>query len=295
MKPFGLCTALCLLAFPTTTFAGDTGWASGPTAPNTSFFAGLGGSYNSVNFGSQSVYTVGTTNTYSGGVLVDSGMAAGPASIFVPSQTTFAPIAQVGYFQHFIGSDWLWGGKFSYSYLGTTGATQNIIIPQTGAFTAGGVVTPFSGNAIFGSYQTTLNQDMSFMVFGGRSFERGFFYFGAGPTLSEIQTKINGVTGFADINAMHTMITTTPTSFSGSGWIFGGAAQIGATYFLDPTWFLDANYTYSMTGNQKSSYESPFTNAAMTEFGTLSGTSSGKVIAQAVSLSINKTFYLGGR
>jgi hypothetical protein len=292
MRKHGLCTALCLLTFAGPAIAADMR-VPDPTLPNGGFFGGLGGSYNAINFGTQNVYAVGTSNTYSGGALVATGMAAGPANIYMPSQGNFAPEAQVGYFQHFSGSNWLWGAKFNYSYLGTTAATSSVVLPQSGAFTSGGTTTPFTGNALVNSYQTSINDQISMLLFVGRSFDRDFFYLGAGPTLSLTQTYLNGVTGFADINGAHTQITGTPTNLSSSGWVWGGAAQLGATYFLDPTWFLDVNYTYSMTANQSGSYEAPFTNYTMTEVGTLSGTSTGRVIAQALTVSINKTFSWG--
>ena len=237
----------------------------------------------------------GTSNTYSGGVLVATGTAAGTAH-FMPSQGSFAPGAQLGYFQHFAGSNWLWGAKFNYSYLGTTAATSSVVLPQSGAFTSGGTT-----NAVYRQLAAVIlikpasTVKSSLPLFIGRSFDRGFFYLGAGLTVSLTQTYLNGVTGFADINGAHTQITGTPTNLSSSGWVWGGAMQIGATYFLDPTWFLDLNYTYSMTANQTGSYEAPFTNSSMTEVGTLSGNSTGRVIAQALTLSINKTFSWGAR
>jgi hypothetical protein len=50
-----------------------------------------------------------------------------------------------------------------------------------------------------------------------------------------------------------------------------------------------------MTANQTGSYEAPFTNWTMTEVGTLSGTSTGRVTAQALTVSINKAFNFGPR
>ena len=146
-----LCIALCLLTFAGPAIAADM-FVPAPTLPNGGFFGGLGGSYNAINFGTQNVYAVGTSNTYSGGALVATGTAAGPANIYMPSQSSFAPEAQLGYFQHFAGSNWLWGAKFSYSYLNTTATYPNLVIPQTGSFVAGGVTTPFTGNALVGSY-----------------------------------------------------------------------------------------------------------------------------------------------
>ncbi len=194
MRKHGLCTALCLLTFAGPAVAADMG-VPDPTLPNGGFFGGLGGSYNAINFGTQNVYAVGTSNTYSGGALVATGTAAGPAKIYMPSQGNFAPEAQLGYFQHFTGSNWLWGAKFNYSYLGTTAATSSVVLPQSGAFTSGGTTTPFTGNALVNSYQTSINDQISMLLFVGRSFDRGFFYLGAGPTLALTQTYLNGVTG----------------------------------------------------------------------------------------------------
>jgi hypothetical protein len=84
-----------------------------PTAPAAGFFAGLGGSYNSVNFSNQNIFAQGVSNVYQGGAVVASGAAGGPTDPSSSIQSTLAPTAQVGYFQHFPGSDWLWGAKFS--------------------------------------------------------------------------------------------------------------------------------------------------------------------------------------
>lgn len=259
--------------------------AQSATVPGSAWFVGLGGSYNSVNFGTQNLTTVGTSNTYSGGALVATGSAAGPSNVTMPEQSTFAPSGQIGYFRHFADSNWLWGAKFAYSYLNTTSAYQNLVIPQAGSFTMGGVTSPFTGNALVGSYQTVINSQMFFLLFAGRSFDNFALYLGAGPSVSQTQTRLNGVVGFADINGMHTQITSAPTDFSSSQWGWGGAVSLGAAYFLTPSWFLDFSYTYDATAKQSSSYFAPFTNA--TGNGTLSGTSAGTAATQAVTVTIN--------
>lgn len=283
MKRFSRCLYLSCL----TLFGGvATANAQSSNVPGSAWFGGLGGSYNSVNFGTQNLTTVGTSNTYgAGGALVDAGTAAGPSSLTMPEQSTFAPTAQVGYFRHFAASNWLWGAKFSYSYLNTTATYQNLVIPQSGSFVAGGVTTAFTGNALAGSYQTIVNHQMDLLLFAGRSFENYYLYLGAGPSLSQAQTRINGLVGFADINGAHTMITSGPTDFSSSQWVPGGAASIGMTYFLNPSWFLDFSYTYDATGKPTSNYFAPFVTA--TGNGTLSGTSAGMVTTQAVTVTIN--------
>lgn len=135
---------------------------------------------------------------------------------------------------------------------------------------------------------------MALMPFIGRSFERSFVYIGAGPTLSQLRTNLNGLIGFADINGTRTDVSGNPVNFSSSGWVYGGAAVVGTTYFFDPSWFLDFNYTLAMTSNQNGSYSSPFSNPngtnGSTILGTLVGNSSGKVVTQGVTVTINKTF-----
>jgi hypothetical protein len=259
--------------------------------PRTAFFIGLGGSINSVDFGDRGIFAQGVSNVYQNGTLVAYGAAGGPVEVNSDTQSTLAPTAQLGYFRHFTNSSWLWGAKFSYSYLGVTGTKENIAVPQIGSFTSANS-SSFGGNVVVRSYETTLNQHMTLMPFIGRSFERSFIYFGAGPSLSQTQAKLNGVIGFADINGMHTNITGTPTSFSSSPWVYGGAATVGATYFFDRAWFLDVSYAYAMTKRQASDFSGPFasTTDGYTDTGILSGSYAGREITQSFTVSINKAF-----
>jgi hypothetical protein len=262
--------------------------------PNTALFIGLGGSYNSMNFGTQNVYAVGTSDVYQNGVLASSGSAAGPANIYIGSESGFAPSVQAGYFQRLSGSDWLWGAKFSYSYLNATAVVRNALLPQAGSFTATGSTTPtpFTGNAVVGSYQTHIKHQMALIPLIGHAFEKGFVYGGAGPTLSQTRTDLNSLVGFADINGDHTDVSGAPVNLFSSSWVYGGAAVIGATYFFGPTWFLDFSYTFAITGNHTNNYASPFTNPngtnGSTILGTLVGISSGTVTTQSFTISINK-------
>jgi hypothetical protein len=264
--------------------------------PTSAFFVGLGGSYDTVRFGTQNVYAVGTSNVFQNGVLASSGSAAGPANIYIGPEASLGFAAQGGYFQKFSDGNWLWGAKFAYSYLGITSATRNALLPQTGSFTATGSTTPtpFTGNAVVGSFQTNIIQQMSFVPLLGRSFEKSFLYIGAGPTLSQTRTNLNSVIGFADINGTRTDVSGTPINLASSGWVYGGAAVVGATYFFDRSWFLDISYTFAMTANQTNNFAGPFTNPngsnGSTITGTMVGTSSGRVMTQAVTATINRAF-----
>jgi hypothetical protein len=269
--------------------------STAPGVPSSAWYAGLGASYNSVDFGTQNVFAVGTSNVYRDGSLASTGSAAGPANIHMNSQSTFAPAVQGGYFQHFAGSNWLWGAKFSYAHLGTTSTIKIALLPQTGSFTDTGSTTPvpFTGNAVVRPFQTIIEHQMALMPFIGHSFEQSFVYLGAGPTLSETRTNVSNLVGFADINGKRTDVSGAPISFTDSGWIHGGAAVIGATYFFDPSWFLDLRYAYSMTRNHTSNFSGSFTNPdnpGSIITGTLVGSSSGKVITQGVAVTINKAF-----
>lgn len=266
--------------------------ASDPaTVPQAGFFGGLGGSYTAVNFNNQNIYAQGVSNVYLGSALVASGAAGGPADPFSLSQSTLAPAAQLGYFQHFANSAWLWGAKLTYSYPGATATNQNVVIPQVGAFTSANSST-FTGNVVAQSYQTNISNQIAFMPLIGRSFERSFIYFAAGPTLSQIQSSLNGVIGFADLNGTHADITGTPSNFSSSQWVFGGAASLGATYFFDRFWFLDVSYTFAVMKVPTTSFSGPFSSSDLgyTDTGILSGNYSGQLITQAATVSINRAF-----
>jgi hypothetical protein len=73
-----------------------------------------------------------------------------------------------------------------------------------------------------------------------------------------VNTKINDLIGFADINGARTDVSGTAQTFSSSGLVLGGAVQIGMTYFLEQSWFLDVNYTYGAPASKTASYFSTF-------------------------------------
>lgn len=278
--------------------AGSAIVADKSIVPQSAFFGGLGGGWSSGSFGNQNVYGKGTS--YSPPYLANSaqvGSAAGSTGLKLNSQSALTPVIQAGYFQHFSESQWMGGGKLSYSYLGIGSANSQQQIPQAGGFTQNGLYTPFTGNYLVQSYRQTINQQISLIPLIGRSFERSYVYLGVGPTTAQTKTLIENITGFESAAA----ITTTPTGiglgqkYSTTQWLFGGAAMLGATYFIDPTWFMDISYTYSMTGTKTSSWGGPWTDTDIarnyvTRTGTNTGTSSGSVNIQALVITINKVF-----
>ena len=192
----------------------------------------------------------------------------------------------------------LWGIKYFYQYLNSTTTNKDVAIPQYGSFTstnaAGG--DTFTGHVVVDSLQTTLKSEMALMPFIGHAFDKSYVYLGLGPALFNTQTNFYGSTGYADINGVHTDITSTPDDFKNNNWIWGGAAQLGMDYYFSPSWFLDVNYTYARTQNYHVSDSAPFTSQTTsasktyTTRGTLYLKDSEHFSAQTVSVSINKTF-----
>jgi hypothetical protein len=300
MKKLGISFFFVALASTGSVCAADMP-ARAPVAPPASsvpasaFFVGLGGSFSSANFGTQDVYAVGTSSVFQNGALTSTGSAAGPGSVDMTSELVLSPSVQAGYFQKFSGSNWLWGAKFSYIHLGATSTVNNVLIPQAGSNTpVGGNPVSFTGTAVARTYQTSIEHQMALTPFIGHSFEKSFVYLGAGPTSSRVRTNVNGLVGFANVTGHPTDVSGAPTDFSGSGWVYGASATVGATYFFNSSWFADFSYTYAVTANKTFDYASPFYNPngaqGSTINGTLVGSSSGKVITQAVAVTINMAF-----
>jgi opacity protein-like surface antigen len=268
------------------------------TLPASAFFIGLGGGFTAVNFGTQHVYAVGTSRVYEHGSLTSTGSASGPAKISMGVEPAFAPAVQLGYFRKFPGCPWLWGAKFSYTYLGTTATVRHALLPQSGANTAAGSTTPvpFTGTAVVRFYQTRYKHQLTLLPFIGRSFNKSFVYLGAGPTLSQTDLKLTNLIGFADINGATTDVSGKPTNFANSSWVIGGAVTLGATYFFNASWFVDFGYTFTITSNLTSNYSSPFTNPngahGSTIDGMLVGASTGRVMTHGVGVTINRAFSL---
>jgi opacity protein-like surface antigen len=264
--------------------------------PDRAFFVGAGVSYDWVNFSRQDIFGIGTSNVFRDGTLTTTGEAAGPGTVDLDSSSNPAPSIQVGYFQRFGDSDWLWGAKLAYSYVGTSSTAHGILLPQVGVFTitATGERVPFVGSAVARSYETSVEHQIALAPIVGWSFlERSFVYVGGGPTLSRTQTRIKSLVGFADIRGTPTDVSGAPVDFSSASWVWGGIATIGVTWFLTPSWFIDANYAYSRTSDYTSHYSKPFVNpngSMGLTTGTLVGTSSGNVAIHGITLTINWAF-----
>lgn len=256
--------------------------------PSSGSYVGLGFGANSTQFNGQTIQATGISTVMPGGT---TGNAGGPpVDINFSSTKAIVPAIQAGYFQKLQNSSYLWGAKLSYMYMGGSTSTKNrILIPQYGTYPNG---SSFTGNAVAQSFQKTIKHQISIIPYFGKSFERTTIYFGAGPTLSQVNSKINNLIGFADINGDRTDVSGTPQNFSDTQWVFGGTAMLGGTYFFDKSWFMDFSYSYSMTQNKTSNYFSTFNNPGTpySYSGSLIGSSTGTATIQTLGLTINRLF-----
>jgi len=283
-------SASALVCLGTLSHAEDASVTS--LVPDSAFYGGLGASLNHTSFNDWEVDATGLSDVYENGVLVASGSAGGPpVDLNLDSDGSFTPQIQFGYFDHLNNSDWLWGAKLSYNYLDSSSTREDFLIPQFGSYGS----TPFTGNAVVQSMDVSIENQFSFIPYLGHGFQKGFFYAGAGPTLSLVKTDITNLIGFADVTGQPTDISGSPQDFSSSDWVWGGAASVGMSYFVDQSWFVDVNYTMSMTFDYTANYRSTFSNPGATPsdpsyVGDLIGDATGTFTTHTFALSINRAF-----
>lgn len=284
--------ALCLGFFSTLTFAGDMGSASlqSSNIPTKGIFIGLGGSYNSV-LGDRKINLSGVSSVVEGTELIATGSVRGENVRFRNTQSTFAPEAQVGYFNYFANCEQLWGVKFIYRYLGISSVNQNVNVPQVGTFISSSTESnSFTGNIAISSSELNVKHQLVLMPFIGQSFNNGFAYFGVGPSLYRTQINNYGISGSATLEGFPIGFAGVPNS-SRSAWIWGGAAELGMVYYINPTWMLDFSYSYAITGNYKSNTIEPFSTGldTITTFGgTVLTNTSQRITTQTFKITLNK-------
>lgn len=258
-----LLTSITLAADLTSILKSDA--TSSPSlVPKSGLSLGLGGNLNLATFGQQNFYWAGVSNDYydSNNIHYNYGYAGWNTKVNLTPQFRVAPIGQINYFNHFGDTEWIWGGKFAYTYLNSRSEVSNVGIPQFGGYhtfknRAGDDISiskTFFGTGELNSYQTSINHQLILTPYLGRSFSNGYLYAGAGPSLSQVQTNLNYLTGFRNNDGVPTVQTGGGSYYQNSHWVWGGAATTGITYFLTPSWYLDFNYTYSQTRSTTSYY-----------------------------------------
>jgi outer membrane immunogenic protein len=283
----------------------DADIASTSIVPKSALSIGVGGNLNLTTFEQQNLYWAGTSNNIDRlGRLFGYGFAGWNTGVNLTPQVAIAPIGQISYFNRFEGTNWLWGSKFSYTYLDSKSSRSNVLIPQFGAFnvTLDGQNNNFDrefnffGTGYLQSYQASINHQLVLTPFIGRAFSNGFIYLGAGPSLSHIRTNLNNLTGFRNSQGAPINQTALPANYQNSHWVWGAAATAGVTYFLTPSWFVDFNYTFSQTRGTTSYYlawyAAPVPGFDVTSIGYTPASTSGALNTQSFNASLNFAFDL---
>ncbi len=295
IKASAAAAALCVLTFSSSALAEDAKSLASIFAPKTGWFIGAGGSFDWDRFDQSLQGISGVTDVLIGPDLVADGQAGGPPANFDRDDFGLGFDAELGYVQKLGDGPWLGGIKFSYKYLNLASDDHNISIPQEGSFTTtvGTPVTiPFTGFVPIRTSQIKIRNQLALIPYVGRSFGRFYLYAGGGPALFDIESKIIDAVGFAEIGGNTVSVTGEPANFSSSDWVWGGAAQIGVDYYLAPTWFLDANYTFAQSAEYKIKYSSPFTNqnGPLTSEGTANLFARQQVTSHSFGITLNKVF-----
>lgn len=281
MKYVGLSLiTLCFNFVFSSAFAGTQGEVSPTSLNETGYFVGIGGSY---NYGQIDPTTTALLNASSG--FPPLGLFSGTIASYSNSAQAFAPEAQVGYFNHFQASPWLWGLEFLYQY-------SNLTIDSRDAATFINVYNPVADVTdliTIGQLRTNVNDTLMLPVFLGYSFANSFIYAGVGPSLFYTSQKVSNVD-----DSFSAFYLGNIDNFSTSQWVWGGAVQAGMAYYVNPSWFLKLNYSCAFTGTY--TVNNPFgfsegVNRGLNS-GTLTFNTQQSLVTQEVALSINKVFSL---
>lgn len=298
MNKLPLTAALSLLIAPSLIFAGSMG----PEGVSPSgFFIGLGGSYNSMQFNQNySAFSEAGVIDSTAAITPSFALLGGSSSPFQNTQTAFSPQIQAGYLRHFSNPSNLWGIKYSYQYTDLVSTNPLVDMPVPITFSRLPVPEDINALAVFTtigvvstrSLQTNIKHEMLLLALMAHSFSKTNVYLGLGPSLFGTDSDLYGIR--TTVTAGNTVVYPSSDFFS-SAWVWGGAAQMGMTYFLDPSWFLDFNYTYASTGRFHNHNAAPFTavlNTDLNLLGTLRVDRDQRITAQAVQLTVNKLFSL---
>ena len=257
------------------------------------FYAGAGGSLNWSHFDQSLQGVSGVTNVTLGPLLVAQGQAGGPFFDYNRNKFGVAPDVQLGYIAPFADGAWLAGIKFTYKYANNN-SKENVAIPQTGSFTTvGGVTVNFVGFVPILPAEVNLKHQLALIPTIGRAFDKVALYAGAGPALFGVQSRFNNGVGFAVIGGSLFDVTGAPVTVSNENWVWGGAAQIGATYAIAPRWFLDVGYTYARSSSFYIQNVVSFTNqnGPLASSGIAYLNAREQITNQSVVVTINRQFW----
>jgi len=138
-----------------------------------------------------------------------------------------------------------------------------------------------------------LKHQLALMPTIGRTFGPVTIYLGGGPALFDAETTFSNAVGYALINGQLVSVTGAPLNASNDNWVWGGVAQVGATYALPAHWFLDLGYTYARSASFHIQDSFSFTNqnGPLTSSGTAYLNAQERITNQSVVLTINRQFW----
>lgn len=284
MRKWDIFAAPCLVMLSFSTFANELSTLSLPSNLSKSgLFIKFSGN-NSVKF-DQYLNSNNLSNAFNNTNLISFGSLGSSANPYHSLQSTFAPDTQMGYFKHFKDSDKLWGVKFLYNYLGI--AADREADPRSAKYASSSADTS-AGNLVKPS-QTNVNHELALLAFIGQSFMNSHLYLGAGPSLLGIHSSLSDGTSYKQRQDFIRGIDNLPNS----KWLWGGAAQMGVTYYFNPTWFFDLSYTYAISGfspNESSLALSSM--KGMYNDSSNSSVNAQHLSAQSFNVSVKKVFSL---
>lgn len=265
---------LALYLLISTASAGSGGEIGSPNLGG--FFVGIGAAYDTLQIKSN---TSAELHVISG--FPPLGLFYGARGAYDDSVDRVAPMAQAGYFRSFNDNGWLWGLKFLYknSQLEVTRNTTSIHFFNP--------VENVNNELVVEGFQTKMEHQLMLPLFIGHSFRNSFLYLGAGPSLQNVEHSV-----FQSTDNDSAFYIGNLNGFSQEKWLWGGAVQAGMAYYLNPSWFLMLDYTYSKTKKYNQNHLvsfSPEVNNGLNS-GFMSFNSNQRFTTQSVSLSINKVF-----
>ncbi len=292
IRKLSVYTMMCLSVISFSTYAASVDTQS--EMPRSGFFAGLGGSYNSV-YPNQAINGSLVANYYADGALATIAENTLPSFSTPPIMTTFAPVVQIGYFKQFADSHWFWGAKLLYQYLNLK--SSNKFSDSNSFFSGVGFPgAPTQPIALLSQNASIeINHEFIFMPLMGYSFKNNQIYFGIGPALFESKSTLSQSMEYLTFAAT-LQDDIVFNKASNKNWMWGGAFQVGVTHYFNPEWFVDLNYLYGATKtydyNDRPAFASAVTQAGV----TLSNSTAYKVhtsqyiTTQSFMLTVNKVF-----
>ncbi|CDZ79315.1 Opacity protein antigens [Legionella massiliensis] len=281
MKHIGLAvSAFGLSSLISLANAGDMG---AEPLNKTGLFLGVGGGYNQIEIKTK---TLGVLNAQDG--FPPLGLYTGESN-YSKTKEAFAPEAKIGYFSHFANSNLLWGLEFLYQYSGVKIKTTRDKLGSGAAIQLADPTQNVTDFLSMNPVKTRVHTEFMLPVFLGYSLANSFLYAGVGPAVFQLKRTVGRIN-----DESSGLFIGNAAGFSNSEWIWGGAARAGIAYYLNPSWFLNLNYSYSFTGNTHLNNRKLFTPAINTGLnsGSIAFNTRQRLNAQTISLSINKVFSL---